>query len=151
MRLEWLILADAAQNVGGKLFLLGGGWETLMVNTVPVQQQMALAIAFDVTWNETNERHPFQILIQDQDGAELAKVEGEFEVGRPPGIPPGQSQRFQMAAPATLSFQAYGTYVIKVLLRGEEVGSIRFHVVQNPLFAITQQRKEGPPKDEGKP
>ena len=31
--IEWLILADAAEVVGGKLYLMGGGWDRLTVNS----------------------------------------------------------------------------------------------------------------------
>src|SRR5688500_1930861 len=42
MEVEWLILADSAQVIGGKLFLLGGGWDVLTVNTsFPWQQRCA--------------------------------------------------------------------------------------------------------------
>ena len=33
MEVEWLILADSAQVIGNKLYLLGGGWDQLAVNT----------------------------------------------------------------------------------------------------------------------
>ena len=34
MEVDWLILADSAQVTGGKLYMLGGGWDRL---TVPVR------------------------------------------------------------------------------------------------------------------
>lgn len=151
MRLEWLVLADAAQLIGGKLFLLGGGWETMMVNTLPVQHQMALALAFDVTWNETNHKHQFEVKIQDQDGNERAKIQGAFEVGRPPGIPAGQSQRFQLVVPANLVFEQLGTYEIRVILQDEEQHPVRFHVAAGPLFGVAQQLRLDNPDAENTP
>ena len=151
MRLEWLVLADAAELVGGKLYLLGGGWETMLVNALPVQQQMALALAFDVEWNETNQKHQFELKIQDQDAKELAKVEAAFEVGRPPGIPAGQSQRFQLVVPAKLTFTELGTYEIRVVLVGKEQSPVRFHVVAGPLLQLTQAQRGNDPNGESKP
>ena len=44
MEIEWLILADAAQVTGNKLYLLGGGWDRLNVNRdFPVNQHCAIA------------------------------------------------------------------------------------------------------------
>ncbi|HEV8633688.1 MAG TPA: hypothetical protein VG370_05525 [Chloroflexota bacterium] len=89
MEVEWLILADAAQVLGGKLFLLGGGWDVLTVNSAfPLQQRCAVAVALRVPWNETNQRHQVEIEIEDEDGQhELFSVGAEVEVGRRPGIP----------------------------------------------------------------
>jgi len=40
MEVEWLILADAAQVVGNKLYLMGGGWDKLTINNVfPADQR----------------------------------------------------------------------------------------------------------------
>ncbi|MFN8559031.1 MAG: hypothetical protein U0531_17380 [Dehalococcoidia bacterium] len=94
MEVEWLILADAAQVVGGKLYLLGGGWKVLNVSAgFPVQQRCAVAVSFEAPWNETNVPQQVEVEVATEDGRTLAKMEGQFEVGRPPGIPPGQSQR----------------------------------------------------------
>ena len=98
MEVEWLMLADSAQVVGSKLYLLGGGWDVLAVHKdFPFGQQLAIALAVKVPWNETNQRHNFEIevLSEDQQTEEpksIAKMGGQFEVGRPTGIPVGQDQ-----------------------------------------------------------
>jgi hypothetical protein len=90
---EWLILADSAQVVGGKLYLLGGGWDLLTVNQpFPVTRRSGLAASFRVPWTDTNFRHNVNITISDADGQELAKIDGVR--GRPPTrIPVGSDQR----------------------------------------------------------
>ena len=129
MDVEWLILADAAQVVDGKLYLLGGGWTTITVSGgFPAQQRIALALAIGVPWDETNRRHGLEIEITDEDGRSLARVEGQFEVGRPPGIPLGQSQRLQFAADITMGFDKPGTFVIVVRINGVEGRRIEFNV-----------------------
>ena len=45
-----MMLADAAQQVGGKLYILGGGWSTTGSPTAP----MAVAIKIEVPWDRTN-------------------------------------------------------------------------------------------------
>ena len=42
-----LMLADSAQEVGGKLYILGGGWSV----TGPVVPPSAVAIKIDVPWD----------------------------------------------------------------------------------------------------
>jgi hypothetical protein len=90
-----MLLADAAQAVEGKLFVLGGGWSVCGPDPTP----MALAIKIEVPWDQANVRHECRIVLLDSDGTpvELETPEGpkpvevtsEFEVGRPPGLRPG--------------------------------------------------------------
>ena len=88
---EWLIMADAAQVVSGKLYILGGGFSNVNIRSGwPATHKFAIAMAIKVPWIHTNEDHRFGILIQSIDGGELAKVEGAFQAGRPAGVPPGR-------------------------------------------------------------
>ena len=90
-----LLLADSAQAVGGKLYILGGGWSM----TGPDPTISALAIKIDVPWDETNRRHRLQLRLLDADdrpvmvptptGDRPVEISGDFEVGRPPGLKPG--------------------------------------------------------------
>ena len=90
-----MLLCDAAQEVGGKLYILGGGWSIKGPDPAP----MALAIKIDVPWNEANERHEFVLTLESGDGGVIAfagpdgsqpvRIEGNFEVGRPAGTPAG--------------------------------------------------------------
>lgn len=90
-----MMLADSAQAVDGKLYILGGGWNI----TGPEPLPSALAIHVDVSWDLANMRHPWKLELVDSDGepvmvptplGEQALVlQGEFEVGRPPGVTPG--------------------------------------------------------------
>jgi hypothetical protein len=130
MDVEWLILADAAQVVGNKLYLLGGGWETLVVNAgFPIQQHCAVAASIRVPWNETNQRRNVEIEIADEDGRPLVQLAGQVEVGRPPGIPLGADQRTQLAFGVVLSFPTPGAYVVIARIDGEEMKRTSFRVM----------------------
>jgi len=93
-----MMLADSAQEVGGKLYILGGGWSITGPDPVP----MAIALKLEVPWDRTNEKHSLLIELLDEDGNPVLvegpeehggqvplQVTGEFEAGRPPGIKPG--------------------------------------------------------------
>src|SRR5438094_6748860 len=138
MQLDWLILADHAQVTESKLYLLGGGWDRLTVNTgFPVPQLLAIAAAFRVPWIETNQRHKVELEITDQDHATtLAKVEGEMEVGRPAGIEEGSAQRTHLAVNFPIQFERPGTYEVVARINGEQVGQVPFSVVPGPLLAF---------------
>jgi hypothetical protein len=129
---EWVILADAAQVVNGKLYLLGGGWDAVIVpSAFPASQACGIAIAFRVPWNETNQRKHADVEITDEDASATVATMGlQFEVGRPAGITAGQSQRFQIAANVALTFPRPGSYVILVKIDGETKMRTTFNVVQ---------------------
>ena len=59
----------------------------------------------------------------------LVKLGGQFEVGRPTGIPPGQSQRIQLAIDMNLKLDAPGTKVVVARIEGQELRRIHFNVV----------------------
>ena len=95
-----MLLADAAQEVNGKLYVLGGGWSV----TGPDLPPMALAVKLDVPWSEANKNHAFSMVLVDADGRPVrvaeeqeVRVEGSFEVGRPAGTPAGSDIDFAFA------------------------------------------------------
>jgi hypothetical protein len=88
-----MLLCDAAETVGGKLYVLGGGWTHLLTPGQPVN--MALAVVVAVPWTETNKRHPLEVRLLTDDGETVSvndvpvQAGGQIEVGRPIGIKPG--------------------------------------------------------------
>jgi hypothetical protein len=137
IRTEWIILADYAEVINGKLYLMGGGWDRLTVNSgFPVTQQCGIAVSFRVPWSLTNQTHHFELEVADDDGKSLVQADGYFEVARPPGSPPGQPQRFQFSMNGPVQFEHPGGYVIIARSDGEEIDRSSFAVVSaRPLPA----------------
>jgi hypothetical protein len=133
MRIEWIMLADAAQVTNNKLFVLGGGWERLTVNQdFPVRQRASLALAFSIPWAETNQRHGFSVRIVDEDGKDVhGAINGHFETGRPAGLAPGADQRVQVAIDLTLNLEKPGVFVVEATLAEKETSRITFTVQKN--------------------
>ena len=90
-----MLLADSAQAVNGKLYILGGGWSIRVPDPIP----MAIAMKIEVPWDEANKRHTLKLALIDQDGRPVIvstptgdqplEINADFEVGRPPGVKPG--------------------------------------------------------------
>ena len=131
MDTEWLMLADSAQVISNKLFLLGGGWDVL-TNTsgvYPLNHPCSIVISLKVPWSETNQRHNIEAEILTEDGQSLFKMQGQCEVGRPPGMPP-VAQRLHLAQNILLQIPREGTYVLVARIEGQEIKRSTFRVLQ---------------------
>jgi hypothetical protein len=121
-----MLLADAAQEVHGKLYILGGGWSV----TGPDVPPMALAIKLDVPWSDANASHVFELTLVDTDGRGVqvddgaqgsrdVRIGGNFEVGRPPGLPPGSDIDCAFAVNVGAIPLASGRYAWQLWIDGE--------------------------------
>ena len=117
-----VLLADAAQEVNGKLYVLGGGWSV----TGPDLPPMAIAIKLDVPWSDANTQHTFSLELVDQDGRPVAagdsggvRAEGTFEVGRPVGLPAGSDIDFAFVVSIPPFPISPGRFTWKLSIDGE--------------------------------
>jgi uncharacterized protein DUF6941 len=88
-----LLLADAAQAIDNKLYILGGGWSI----TGPDPSPFAIALKIEVPWDQANMTHDWRLELLTADSEPVAPsgaeeplvIGGQFEVGRPPGLSRG--------------------------------------------------------------
>ena len=120
IEIDFVILADFAQAVQGKLSLIGGGWNLHHARQYPSPLPFGLGIGILVPWSETNRRHAFRFVIRKSEGAQLITGEGEFEVGRDVGTPPGMTQRATLGIAGQLNLPEPGTYEVIVTAGGGE-------------------------------
>ncbi len=142
LRLDYLLVSDAAEAVGGKLYLLGGGWDRLLVPHLPgpPAAPFAVAVGISVPWSMTNKKLRLSIDVLDADGGHVTHLAGgEFEVGRPVGMRAGVSQRFQVAVPAQPQFASEGRYVVQCAVDGAVLGGAAIEVAAaTPVGAASQ-------------
>lgn len=146
LRIEWIILADAAEVLNGKVYMLGGGWDR-----IPASQQerdlrlFAVALSIVVPWHQTNERHGLEVKLTDADGQRvLFNVVGQFESGRPLGAVRGQLLRTPMAFKIATPLNEVGTYAVVGSIDGEESCRTVFHV-HPPLVPRAAPPPQSPP------
>lgn len=134
MEIEYAIIADYAEANGGKLYLMGGGWDVYGLGEVPGQVRMAVAIGVRFEWDEANRTLPVTMVVEDDDGGEIVRLGGGMTVGRPAHLAPGTRQLAQMAANMLFQVPAFGGYRV-VVRAGEGEGAhdrtLPFRVVQN--------------------
>jgi hypothetical protein len=129
---DFLILADAAQVQGEKLYMLGGGWSFIWAKEFPAQHQMAVAAGILVPWMETNVRHQFRVHVRTEDGVTFGDVSGEFEQGRAPGLPGGTTQRVMLTVNLGIRIEQPLEAVAELSLDGVVAKAVPFRVVAAP-------------------
>ena len=127
------LLADAATVENGKLYVHGGGWSVINTRELPVTHaSMALALIFRVEYSEALSDHAISIELLDEDDQAIgARVDGVIHVGHPPRTRPGtpafvpQAIRFNL-----LRFEREGGYRFRVSVSGEEIASVPFRLLR---------------------
>jgi hypothetical protein len=142
-----ILLADAAQSdQRGKIHALGLGWSTTLTPTPP----QAVVILIKVPWNQANQRHTLEAELVTEDGQPVmipgplgdqpVKIEGEFEAGRPAGLPHGTPLDMSLAFGIQQGMPLRpGRYVWRLSINGhsEEAWSTGF-LVREPSPAVEE-------------
>lgn len=127
-----MLLCDAAQVSGGKLYVLGGGWNTC----APDLPSMAIALLIKVPWDMANRSFEWRLQLFNEDGnpyypgeqgKEIAFA-GQFEVGRPPGLKKGQELQVPLAMNAAgIPLRESSGYYWAFFVDGVELERVSFY------------------------
>jgi len=129
------MLADAVQAVRGKLFILGGGWDTLWVRQFPARHPslaIGLRLRVPVSWKSESLR--LSVELQDADGKPMLPSPLSHDI-RLPSSPPRSmgTSDFGLIRSFTfnnLRFEHEGAYSFVISVDGEPVSRLRFTVRQ---------------------
>jgi hypothetical protein len=130
MKIEYALLADAAQAVGGKVFVLGGGWNLFRAVNYPAPVQLAIAIGLGFTSNEVGNQYPLNVVIADEAGVPVVpEMKGQVETGQPaPDLPKTASVKIPVAININMSLPHPGTYGIMVTA-GSSTAQLSFEAI----------------------
>lgn len=128
VEIDFVILGDYAQAQGGKLTVVGAGWNVVQGQQYPTPLPFGLGIAFLIPWSLTNRSHHFDFVIKKSEGAQLAGGGGDFEIGRDAGIPAGMTQRVTIGLAGALQLNEPGTYEI-IVTTGDTSKRITFEAL----------------------
>lgn len=141
MKLDWMMLANHAEAPeNGLLYVAGGGWDTTTINApLPegappgavafIQGYLVVRLLFHLT--ETERDHGFAITVMDEDGGDVARIEGSVHVARSPDLPPGWDHGVNLAVSLTgIPVRRFGLYSISLQVDGQHVGDRPFRVLQ---------------------
>jgi hypothetical protein len=133
IQIRVMLLADAAQALGGKLYVLGGGFDRINMPVVPFSHRFDLAMLIEVPWVATNQ--PYQVVVEmrDADGAPIGyRAEATMETGRPPGVRQGTALTVPIAIPVVADFPSPGRYGLYASINGREANRVAIEAVAIP-------------------
>ncbi len=142
---EFIILADWAEVINGKLYVMGGGWDRLSVDNFVQPVQLSLAIGVLVPWLATNRLYPIDVCVETADGVMLEPVlNAALSMGRPPDAVPGQPFRALLAVRGTWRLPGPGTYRAVARLKDVDEKRTPFHVYHAASPMLPPSLSAGP-------
>ncbi len=146
MKLDWMMLANHAEEQNGLLYISGGAWDTVNAaaplefanqpTAIPSKPPVALLQGYLVARilfhpTETGREHTFAITLSDEDGNELQKVEGRMGLQKAPGLPIGWDQGANITLPITgTPVPKFGQFNYSLQVDEQHVGDKPFRVLK---------------------
>ncbi len=126
MRLDALILADAASTPGdGKFYVHGGGLSRFVVPEVPYPLGVALFIRFEVDNADIRVRHHFRVLVFGPVGLNIHPLDFESApMKKPPRLLEGEQRFMQIALNLPLAIVRLGLYRVELHVDGQLIRTI---------------------------
>jgi len=145
-------LADSVATAEGKLYAQGAGWNTITVQSLPAaHDRIGIGMIISIPYTATNQEHRFVLQLEGEDGERLPlgeappgmetpdgkvrRIEGVFNVGRPPMLVAGDDQLIALAINLNgLPFTSTGRYTFALEVDGAEAKRLPFRVQQLARF-----------------
>lgn len=130
IEIDFLILADWAETINGKLYIQGGGWDRKLAPSENQPISFAIVAGILIPWHLTNQEHQFILSLETGDGTIVgSKIEGGFSTGRSVKSFPGQMFRTPFAARIALKVPGIGSYRVKLEVNRAITKQVAFYVV----------------------
>ncbi len=157
MEVEWIVIADGAEVVNNKVYILGGGWDILSLSSpLPVVHPCAVVASFVVPPSDDPSR-AYSIgirIIDEQSETELVTVLGQIEAIWTPGDSLRRTHRIPVAVKFGLAIEHAGRYIVRANIEGENK-DIDFVILSrgegSETPSVTPKKSRRPRKSVGKP
>jgi hypothetical protein len=135
MQVTTAMLADAATVADGKLYIHGGGWNSIIATQIPANHPaLALVLSFRLEWHEANEDIALVIELVNEDG-KPAGLRGDMHLRVAPApITKKGSELYQSTAYTFygLRFDDYATYRFQLSHNGQLIASVPLSIIPPP-------------------
>ena len=114
--IDYLLVADRAEVVNGKLYLMGAAWDRIQPPTFPHRMILGVALGVRIPFAHTDDQHTVAVEMQ-QDEQRLVGFEAKLTTGRPPGMA-GMDMLVPMALNIPVAIPAEGQVVLRASVDG---------------------------------
>jgi hypothetical protein len=129
-----MMLCDAAQSVGGKLYILGGAWSQLRRPPGVRELGVTVAVKLSVPWDLANHRMDMNVRLLTDQGELVVlpsgpvEATGQMEVGRGLGLRQGTPLLSTFVIPFGIRDLDPGGYVFELQIDGRIVATEPFQL-----------------------
>jgi hypothetical protein len=127
MRIDFLLLADAAEVSNGKLYLLGGAWDLFQAPVFPTVTRVGVAVGVLFEKHEIDRLHRLSLKVSEVNGHDLLPPL-EVELRPQPRMVSTESIRALFAINPSLQIPGPGIYEVKAKI-GEWEQAERFQAI----------------------
>ena len=137
MQIDTALLCEAATVHDNLFFILGGGITDVAYSDYPAELRVTLALRILVHPTEMGRQHHLEILLQDEDGDQITRVNADVQLGDPDQVPPGElgEMLIPWSFPAKPQLPNPGRYAFEIVIDG-------IHQLTIPLRATGLQEQE---------
>ena len=130
--LDFLMLADRAEFLNGKLYMMGGLYDRVEVKDLNNPPVINIVVGIVIPWALANQEHSVVLRVETEDGELLGKeIIGRVTVARPLNALPGQVFKAVMALNIRTKFPSYGAYRISAIGPGGDAKSTALYVLKS--------------------
>jgi len=127
---DYLLVADRAEVVNGKLYLMGGSWDRIQPPKFPHRMMLGIALGVRIPYAYTEDQHKVAIEIVHED-KRLVGFEAKLTTGRPPGMA-GMDMLVPMAFNIPIAIPAEGQVVLRAAIDGRAPRRHEIKAMQRP-------------------
>ena len=130
--LDFMIVADYVRTDAGVLHMVGAGFDTLRLPSVPGVLTAGIGLRILLDAAEARAPHPFTLTFQNTNRDRLAQINGVVGPipGDAPQPPPGRRQNVVLAVNTRLPIPAYGDYSLDFVLDEHRMKTITLTVAR---------------------
>jgi hypothetical protein len=127
---DYLLVADRAEVVNGKLYLMGGSWDRIQPQQFPHRMMLGIALGVRIPFAYTDDEHTVAIELL-HDHTRMIGFEAKLATGRPPGMA-GMDMLVPMAFNIPVAIPGEGQVTLRAVIDGKSGRRHEIKVIQRP-------------------
>ncbi len=127
---DYLLAADRAEVVNGKLYLMGGSWDRIQPQQFPHRMMLGIALGVRIPFAYTDDNHTVAIELL-HDDTRMIGFEAKLATGRPPGMS-GMDMLVPLAFNIPIAIPGEGQVTLRAAIDGHPGRRHAIKVIQRP-------------------